>query len=173
MQLRAIPGRKRVLKDRYGSVVESVESVTLPVPGKDITLSLDRRLQYLVYRELKAAVAAHHAHGASAVVLDARSGEVLAMVNEPGFNPNNRARLRSSVFRNRIVTDVFEPGSTLKQFTPAPAPESGKFFPQTMIDTGSGQLTIGRNTIRDAHNYGPLTVAQVIEKPSNVGAPRT
>jgi cell division protein FtsI (penicillin-binding protein 3) len=171
-QLRAIPGRKRVLKDRYGNIVESVESVTLPVPGKDVTLSLDRRLQYLVYRELKAAVAAHHAHGATAIVLDVRSGEVLAMVNEPGFNPNNRANLRSSVFRNRAVTDVFEPGSTLKPFTAAAALESGKFFPHTMIDTAPGQLTIGRNTIRDAHNYGPLTVAQVIEKSSNVGAAR-
>ncbi|MEK7759532.1 MAG: penicillin-binding transpeptidase domain-containing protein, partial [Pseudomonadota bacterium] len=171
-QLRAIPGRKRVLKDRYGNIVQSVESVTLPVPGKDVTLSLDRRLQYLVYRELKAAVAAHHARGASAIVLDARSGEVLAMVNEPGFNPNNRASLRSSVFRNRAVTDVFEPGSTLKPFTAAAALESGKFFPHTMIDTAPGLLSVGRNTIRDAHNYGPLTVAQVIEKSSNVGAAR-
>ncbi len=171
-QLRAIPGRKRVLKDRYGNIVESVESVTLPVPGKDITLSLDRRLQYLVYRELKAAVATHHAHGASAIVLDARSGEVLAMVNEPGFNPNNRASLRSSVFRNRAVTDVFEPGSTVKPFTIAAALESGKFFPHTLIDTAPGLLTVGRNTIRDAHNYGQLTVAQVIEKSSNIGAAR-
>ncbi len=170
--LRAIPGRKRVLKDRYGNIVESVESVTLPVPGKDVTLSLDRRLQYLVYRELKAAVAAHQARGASAIVLDVRSGEVLAMVNEPGFNPNNRANLRSSVFRNRAVTDVFEPGSTVKPFTVAAALESGKFFPHTMIDTAPGLLTVGRSTIRDVHNYGPLTVAQVIEKSSNVGAAR-
>jgi len=171
-ELRAIPGRKRVLKDRYGKIVESVESVTLPVPGKDVTLSLDRRLQYLVYRELKTAVAAYHARGASAIVLDARSGEVLAMVNEPGFNPNNRASLRSSVFRNRAVTDVFEPGSTVKPFTVAAALESGKFFPHTMIDTTPGQLAVGRSTIRDTHNYGLLTVAQVIEKSSNVGAAR-
>jgi cell division protein FtsI (penicillin-binding protein 3) len=171
-QLRAIPGRKRVLKDRYGNIVESVESVTLPVPGKDITLSLDRRLQYLVYRELKAAVTTHHARGASAIVLDVRSGEVLAMVNEPGFNPNNRARLRSSVFRNRVVTDVFEPGSTLKPFTAAAALESGKFLPHTKIDTGPGLFTVGRNTIRDTHHHGPLTVAQVIEKSSNIGAAR-
>ncbi len=170
--LRATPGRKRVLKDRHGNIVESVESVTLPVPGKDVTLSIDRRLQYLVYRELKAAVAAHRARGASAIVLDARSGEVLAMVNEPGFNPNNRASLRSAVFRNRAVTDVFEPGSTIKPFTVAAALESGKFFPHTMIDTGPGLLTVGRNTIRDSHNYGQLTVSQVIEKSSNVGAAR-
>lgn len=171
-QLRAIPGRKRVLKDRYGRIVESVESVTLPVPGKDITLSLDRRLQYLVYRELKAAVVAHRARGASAIVLDVHSGEVLAMVNEPGFNPNNRASLRSSVFRNRVVTDVFEPGSTLKPFTAAAALESGKFYSHTLIDTGGGMLTVGRNTIRDTQSHGLLSVAQVIEKSSNIGAAR-
>ena len=170
--LRAIPGRKRVLKDRYGNIVEGVESVTLPVPGKDLVLSIDRRLQYLLYRELKTAVAAHRARGASALVLDPRSGEVLAMVNEPGFNPNNRASLRSSVFRNRIVTDVFEPGSTIKPFTVAAALESGKFFPHTLIDTGPGQLTVGRSTIRDTHNYGLLSVSQIIEKSSNVGAAR-
>jgi cell division protein FtsI (penicillin-binding protein 3) len=170
--LRAIPGRKRVLKDRYGRIVESVESVSLPVPGKDLTLSLDRRIQYLVYRELKNAVAVNHARGASAIVLDTRSGEVLAMVNEPGFNPNNRANLSSSLFRNRAVTDVFEPGSTVKPFTIAAALESGKFRPNTPIDTAPGQLTIGRSTIRDTHNYGLITVAQVIEKSSNVGAAR-
>lgn len=170
--LRAIPGRKRVLKDRYGKVVESVESVSLPVPGKDLTLSIDRRLQYLVYRELKAAVAQNHARGASAVLLDARTGEVLALVNEPGFNPNNRSNLSSSLFRNRAVTDVFEPGSTVKPFTIAAALESGRFTPSTLIDTAPGQFTVGRNTIRDVHNYGLITVAQVLEKSSNIGAAR-
>lgn len=170
--LRAVPGRKRVLKDRYGNIVENVESVTLPVPGKDLTLSLDRRLQYLVYRELKTAVAQHRARAASAILLDVQTGEILAMVNEPGFNPNNRANLVSSVFRNRAVTDVFEPGSTIKPFTVAAALESGRFSAYTTIDTAPGFLTVGRNTIRDVHNYGPLTVAQVIEKSSNVGAAR-
>jgi len=170
--LRAIPGRKRVLKDRYGNIVESVESVTLPVPGKDLTLSIDEHIQYLVYRELKAAVAANHARGASAIVLDARTGEVLAMVNEPSFNPNNRANLNSARFRNRAVTDVFEPGSTVKPFTIAAALESGRFLPNTPIDTRPGQMTIGRNTIRDVHDYGLITVSQVIEKSSNVGAAR-
>jgi cell division protein FtsI (penicillin-binding protein 3) len=170
--LRAIPGRKRVLKDRFGNIVESVESVSLPVPGRDLTLSIDRRLQYLVYRELKAAMAQHHARGATAILLDARTGEVLAMVNEPGFNPNNRAQLVSSVFRNRAVTDVFEPGSTIKPFTIAAALESGRFSPHTAIDTAPGLLTVGRNTIRDAHNYGSITVTQVIEKSSNIGAAR-
>ena len=168
--LRATPGKKRVLKDRLGNVVETVESISLPVPGRDLTISLDRRIQYLAYRELKAAVAEHKARGATAIVLDARSGEILALVNEPGFNPNNRNKLRSQVFRNRAVTDVFEPGSTLKPFTIATALESGKFFPSTLIDTAPGNIQVGRNTIRDTHNYGLLTVAGVIEKSSNVGA---
>ncbi len=170
--LRATAGRKRVLKDRFGNVVESVESVTLPVPGKDLTLSLDRRIQYLAYRELRAAMAQHQARAASAIVLDARSGEVLAMVNEPGFNPNNRANLASSRFRNRAVTDSFEPGSTVKPFTIAAALDSGKFLPNTPIDTAPGLMTVGRNTVRDQHNYGLITVAQVLEKSSNVGAAR-
>lgn len=170
--LRAVPGRKRVLKDRYGNIVESVESVSLPVPGRDVTLSIDRRLQYLAYRELHSAMAKHQARGASAIVLDARSGEILAMVNEPGFNPNNRANLVSSQFRNRAVTDVFEPGSTVKPFTVAAALESGRFAAHTLIDTGPGQLNVGRNTIRDVHNYGLISVSQVIEKSSNVGAAR-
>lgn len=170
--LRAVPGRKRVLKDRFGNIVESVESISLPEPGKDLTLSIDRRLQYLVYRELKSAVVQHHARGASAILLDARTGEVLAMVNEPGFNPNNRANLASNLFRNRAVTDVLEPGSTIKPFTVAAGLESGRFTPNTPIDTAPGLLTVGRNTIRDVHNYGQITVAQVLEKSSNIGAAR-
>jgi cell division protein FtsI (penicillin-binding protein 3) len=168
--LRAVPGKKRILKDRLGNVVETVESITLPVPGKDLTVSLDRRIQYLAYRELKAAVAAHGAHGGSAIVMDARTGEVIAMVNEPGFNPNNRTHLRSSLFRNRAVTDVFEPGSTVKPFTVAAALESGKFLPNTPVETAPGSYKIGEYFIRDARDYGRLTVAEVIEKSSNVGA---
>ncbi|HEX9627146.1 MAG TPA: penicillin-binding protein 2 [Acidiferrobacterales bacterium] len=168
--LRAIPGKKRVLKDRFGNIVETVESVSLPVPGKDLVLSLDRRIQYLAYRELKAAVAEHGARGGSAIVLDARTGEILALANEPGFNPNNRSRLDSQRFRNRAVTDVFEPGSTLKPFTVAAALESGKYAPDTPIDTAPGLLRVGHNTVRDIRNHGRLTVAEVIEKSSNVGA---
>ncbi len=168
--LRATPGKKRVLKDRFGNIVETVESVSLPAPGKDLTISIDRRVQFLVYNELKDAVERHKARAASAVVLDARSGEVLAMVNEPGFNPNNRGRLKSQVFRNRVVTDVFEPGSTSKPFTIAAALESGKYTPSSTIDTVPGSLQIGQYNIRDVHSYGLLTVAQVIEKSSNVGA---
>lgn len=168
--LRAVPGTKRVLKDLQGNAVEIVESLRLPVAGKDLTISLDRRIQYLAYRELKAAVAANHARGGSAVVLDAYTGEVLALVNEPDFNPNNRTNLRSDTFRNRAVTDLYEPGSTLKPFTVAAALESGKFSADTIVDTNPGTFQLGGKTIRDVHNYGVLTVARVIEKSSNVGA---
>ena len=168
--LRALPGTKRLLRDLQGNAVEVAESVVLPKPGKDLMLSIDGRIQYLAYRELKAAVLEHHAHAGSAIVLDARTGEVLALVNEPDFNPNNRAGLNSRTFRDRAVTDLFEPGSTLKPFTIACALESGKFSPGTVIDTTPGRIQIGDRIIRDVHDYGVLTVAGVIEKSSNVGA---
>ena len=168
--LRAVPGTKRLLRDLQGNAVEVAESVVLPKPGRDLTLSIDGRIQYLAYRELKAAVREHHAHAGSAIVLDARTGEVLALVNEPDFNPNNRAGLNSRTFRDRAVTDLFEPGSTLKPFTIACALESGKFSPGTVIDTTPGRIQIGDRIIRDVHDYGVLTVAGVIEKSSNVGA---
>ena len=168
--LRAVPGAKRVLRDLQGNAVEVAESVALPQPGKDLVLSIDRRIQYLAYRELKNAVMEHGARAGSAVVVDAHTGEVLALVNEPDFNPNNRAGLHSRIFRNRAVTDLFEPGSTLKPFTIACALESGKYKPGTVIDTTPGLLHIGDRTIRDVHDYGVLTVAGVIEKSSNVGA---
>ena len=167
--LRAIPGTKRVLKDLQGNAVEMVESIRLPVAGKDLVTSLDRRIQYLAYRELKAAVEANGARAGSAVVLDARTGEVLALVNEPDFNPNNRANLRSDAFRNRAVTDLYEPGSTMKPFTVAAALESGKYSSDTLIDTTPGTFRVGNKTIRDLHNYGVISVARVIEKSSNVG----
>ncbi|MHB8534400.1 MAG: peptidoglycan D,D-transpeptidase FtsI family protein [Sulfuricaulis sp.] len=168
--LRAVSGTKRLLRDLQGNAVEVAESVVLPKPGRDLTLSIDGRIQYLAYRELKAAVLAHHAHAGSAIVLDARTGEVLALVNEPDFNPNNRARFNSRTFRDRAVTDLFEPGSTLKPFTIACALESGQFLPDTIIDTTPGRIRIGDRTISDVHDYGVLTVAGVIEKSSNVGA---
>lgn len=168
--LRAVPGAKRLLRDLQGNAVEVAESVVLPKPGNDLVLSIDRRIQYLAYRELKTAVIEHQARAGSAIVLDVQTGEVLALVNEPDFNPNNRAGLRSGTFRNRAVTDLFEPGSTLKPFTIACALESGKFSYNSVIDTTPGMLQIGDRTIRDVHNYGVLTVAGVIEKSSNVGA---
>jgi len=170
--LRAIPGQKRVLKDLQGNIVEQVESLVLPKPGRDLVLSLDRHVQYLAYRELKHAIEAHGARGGSAVVLDVRSGEVLAMVNAPDFNPNNRAAIQGPTPRNRAVTDLFEPGSTMKPFTVAVALESGRFRPDTPIDTSGGAFQIGHRVIRDVHPYDTLTVAGVIEKSSNVGAGR-
>jgi len=168
--LRAVPGSKRVLKDLHGNSVEVVESLRLPAPGRDLIISLDRRVQYLAYRALKAAVATHGARAGSAIVMDAQTGEVLAMVNEPDFNPNNRANLQSRLFRNRAVTDLFEPGSTLKPFTIAAALESGRFTATSLIDTGPGSYRVGVKTIRDTHNYGTLTLRGIIEKSSNVGA---
>jgi cell division protein FtsI (penicillin-binding protein 3) len=169
--LRARPGLKRVLKDLQGNTVEVVESLVLPVPGRDIRLSIDRRIQYLAYRELRQAVETHRARAAAAVVLDARTGEVLALVNEPDFNPNNRETLRSPVvFRNRAVTDLFEPGSTLKPFTIAAALESGRFRPDTRIATAPGVFKVGDKLIHDLRDYGTLTLGGVLEKSSNVGA---
>jgi cell division protein FtsI (penicillin-binding protein 3) len=168
--LQAIPGKTKVLKDRLGHIVERVESISLPTPGRDIVVSIDQRIQYLAYRELKAAVRNNRARAGSVIVLDAQTGEILAMVNEPGFNPNNRLNLRSRLFRNRAVTDVVEPGSTLKPFTIATALESRRFSPRSRIDTSPGYLQVGHKTIRDTHNYGLLTVAGVLKKSSNVGA---
>lgn len=169
--LKGTPGSKRVIKDRLGRTVENVESISEPRPGQDLRLALDRRIQYLAYRELKAAVSRNQARAGSAVVLDVNTGEVLAMVNQPAYNPNNRGDLTSERMRNRTVTDVFEPGSTIKAFTVAAALESGKFRPDTPIDTGSGFLRINsRLTVRDVHNYGRIDVARVIQKSSNVGA---
>ncbi|HEY5603490.1 MAG TPA: penicillin-binding transpeptidase domain-containing protein [Gammaproteobacteria bacterium] len=168
--LRGTPGSKRVIKDRLGQVVEQVEQVRLPQRGNDVVLTIDRRIQYLAYRELKAAVQKHQAESGSAVILDARSGEILAMVNQPAYNPNNRDALQADHLRNRAITDVFEPGSTVKPFTVAAALESGKYGPQTIIDTTPGLYRVGRKVIRDFKNYGAIDVATVIQKSSNVGA---
>lgn len=168
--LRAVAGRKRILRDLHGNAVEAVESLVPAQPGRDLVVSIDRRLQYLAWRELKNAVETHQARAGAAVMLDAHTGEVLALVNEPDFNPNNRSGLKSQVFRNRAVTDLYEPGSTLKPFTVAAALESGKFTPRTVIETAPGVMLVGNKPIRDVHNHGLLTVAGVIEKSSNVGA---
>ena len=162
-------GAKRVLKDGHRQIIEDVESIRRPHPGKDLQLSIDRRIQYLAYRELKAAMQKHGARAASAVVLDVKTGEVLAMVNQPSFNPNNRQKLRSSHLRNRAVTDVFEPGSTLTPFIVASALESGRYRPDTPVSTSPGWMRVGRNTVRDVHDYGQLDVSGVIRKSSNVG----
>ncbi len=169
-QLAGKPGSRRVIKDRLGHIVEDVESIRTPQQGRDLALSIDAKIQYLAYRELKSAVAANQAKAGGIVVLDVRTGEVLAMVNLPSYNPNNRGKLEPMRTRNRAVTDLFEPGSTLKPFTVAVAIETGMVTPETVIQTAPGQLVIGKATIHDAHPLGALTVAQVIQKSSNVGA---
>jgi len=169
-RLRSIAGAKRVIKDRFGRVVENVERVSEPQPGEDIVLSIDRRLQYLAYRELKAAVKSNRADAGSVVILDVRTGEVLAMVNQPAYNPNNRTKLKSSHLRNRAVTDVFEPGSTIKPFTVAAALETGRFNGNTVVDVRPGYLKVGRKTIHDFRDYGIIDVSTILQKSSNVGA---
>jgi cell division protein FtsI (penicillin-binding protein 3) len=169
--LRGTPGANRVIKDRLGRVVETVERVSEPRPGQDVILSIDRRIQYLAYRELKAAVVKHQAQSGSAVVLDARTGEILAMVNQPAFNPNNRQEVQNlDGLRNRALTDVFEPGSTIKPFTVAAVLEAGLYKPNTVIDTSPGLFRVGGRLIHDVHDYGQIDVATVIQKSSNVGA---
>lgn len=168
--LHGVNGVQRVVKDRLGQIIKHVDLMKQPQPGKDLVLSLDRRLQYLAYRELKSAVASNKAKSGSAIILDVSTGEVLAMVNQPALNPNNRDDYDSERSRNRAVTDLFEPGSTLKPFTIAAALESGKFKTTTVIDTAPGTFQLGHYTIRDTHNYGRLDLGGIIQKSSNVGA---
>jgi cell division protein FtsI (penicillin-binding protein 3) len=165
-------GSRRVIKDRIGHIIEDVESVKTPQEGRNLALSIDRSIQYLAFRELKSAVEAHKAKAGAIVVLNARTGEILAMANLPSYNPNNRVKLDRNSTRNRSITDSFEPGSTLKPFTISAALESGKYKPGSMIETAPGYFSIGPATIHDAHPEGLLSVAQVIQKSSNVGAAR-
>ncbi|MBI3902322.1 MAG: penicillin-binding protein 2 [Nitrosomonadales bacterium] len=163
-------GSERVIKDRRGHIVEDVASIRAPKPGSDLALSLDSKMQYLAFREIKLAVEQHHAKAGSIVVLDAKSGEVLALANWPSYNPNNRDKPATKMLRNRAVTDLFEPGSTIKPFTVATALEAGKFTPDSVINTENGVFTVGGRKIHDTHPYASLTVAQVIQHSSNVGA---
>lgn len=169
-KLRGKSGHRRVIKDRKGRIVEDMESIRAPQHGERLTLSIDARIQYLAFRELKKAIAEHRAKAGGIVVLDAVTGEVLAMANFPTYNPNNRGTHDPARARNRAVTDLFEPGSTLKPFTAATALEAGTVTADSVIHTAPGQLTIGKATISDVHPSNALTVAQVIQKSSNVGA---
>jgi len=164
------PGSRRVIINRRGEIVEDVASIRAPQEGRDLALSIDSRLQYLAFREIKAAVEANKAKAGAMVMLDPRTGEILALANWPSYNPNNRSRAARDKMRNRALIDTFEPGSTLKPFTIAAALDSGKFAPGTIVDTSPGRFSIGRATIHDAHREGVLTVEQVIQKSSNVGA---
>lgn len=163
------PGSRHVIRDRRGYIVEDVTSIEKPRDGQTLTLSIDRKIQYLAFRELKNAVDTHKAKGGGIVVLDARTGEVLALANYPSFNPNNRGRYDPAARRNRAITDLYEPGSTMKPISIAAALESGKFKSSTVISTNNGTLTIGPATIRDTHSYGPLTLGGIVQKSSNVG----
>lgn len=167
--LAGVTGSRRVIKDRLGHIVEDIESIREPHDGKDLALSVDSKIQYIAYSQLKEAVEKHKAKAGGVVVLDVKTGEVLALANLPTYNPNNRSVLTGAQLRNRVLTDTFEPGSTMKPFTVALALESKRVLPTTSIQTAPGKITIGTATIGDAHPHGVLTVAQIIEKSSNVG----
>ena len=169
-QLAGKPGSRRVIRDRRGSIVEDVEAIRAPQDGRDVQLALDSKIQYLAYTALKQAITEHRAKAGGVVVLDAKTGEVLALANLPTYNPNNAGRRSGAQLRNRALTDTFEPGSTMKPFTAALAIDKGKFSFNTPIQTAPGRLTIGNSTISDAHPHGVLTVAEVIQKSSNVGS---
>jgi len=164
-----VTGSRRVIKDRLGRIVEDIEAVREPHDGQDLTLSIDSKIQYIAFTQLKEAVEKHKAKAGGIIVVDARTGEVLALANMPTYNPNDRSVLTGAQLRNRVLTDTFEPGSTLKPFTVALALDTHRVTPSTVFQTSPGKLTIGTATIGDSHPHGPLTVAQIIEKSSNIG----
>lgn len=167
------PGSKRVLQDRLGRIIGDVEQIRAPRPGRELRTSLDLRLQYVAYRELKAAVSASQARSGSLVMLDAQTGEVLAMVDQPSFNPNDRSQRDATRYRNRAVTDIFEPGSAFKPLVLATALESGRYGPDSVVDTSPGYLEVdGRILTEDSSRLGRITVTTVLARSSNVGAGR-
>ena len=165
-------GAKRVIQDRYGRIVQNVDSIRPARPGRDLVLSIDLRIQYLAYRELKAAIRDQRARAGSIVVLDVASGEVLAMVNQPAFNPNDRDQFVASAYRNRAATDIFEPGSSMKPFFVAAGIASGKYDDRSIIDTSPGFFKVGSRPIEDERNLGAINLATVLAKSSNVGMAR-
>ena len=166
--LKGIPGKKEVIKDRMGNIVDELRSIREPKEGHDLALSLDSRVQYLAYLELKKAMTEYNATAGSIVILDAETNEVLAMVNQPSFNPNHIVGVQDGRYRNRAVTDQFEPGSTIKAFTIASILNSGKFKPTDEIDTNPGWINLDGHVVEDVHNYGTVSVAQAVQKSSNV-----
>lgn len=168
-QLAGQAGSRRVIKDRLGRVVEAVGETVHPVDGQDLQLSIDSKVQFYAYQTLRDAVAQHKAKAGSVVVLDAQTGEILALANYPSYSPDKRGNLTGEQLRNRALTDSFEPGSTIKPFTVALALEQGLVKPETPIQTAPGRITITGSTITDVHPYGVLTVNEVIQKSSNVG----
>ncbi len=162
-------GAKRVLKDRRGQSIENVASIRPAHHGRDLRISIDLRLQYLAYRTLKTAIRAHEARSGSIVVLDVETGEVLAMANQPTYNPNDRSQFAAARYRNRAITDIFEPGSSIKPLVVAAALESGQYRPSSIIDTAPGFVTIGAKTIEDGHNLGRVSLTTILARSSNVG----
>lgn len=167
--LNGVLGGRRIVRDGRRRIIEDADYVREPIPGRDLSLAIDQRLQYLAYRELKKAVLKHRARSASLVLLDAQNGDVLAMVNQPSFNPNSRKAVNRSAFRNRAITDLFEPGSTMKPFAVACGLELGLVRPESVINTNPGSLRVGSNVVKDIHNYGSLDVTRILQKSSNVG----
>lgn len=168
-QLKPVIGKKRVLEDRTGRWVKDIDQLRAAHSGQDIALSIDLRIQGIAYRELEQAVKQYKARSATLVMIDVRTGEVLAMVSAPSFNPNNRQEYQGSATRNRALTDLLEPGSTMKPFTIVSALESRQFKPSTVVDTSPGRYYIGQHLIRDHHDYGQLSIQEVLSKSSNVG----
>jgi len=169
--LQGIPGRRQVMKDRRGHIIEELNTIQTAEPGKSLELSIDFHLQNIAYRELKEEFIIRRAKAASIVVLDVDTGEVLAIANQPSYNPHNKANMTDfSVLRNRAITDVIEPGSTVKAFTIAAALESGLYAPGTIIETSPGWMMVGGNEVKDLFNYGTLTTTGVITKSSNIGS---
>ena len=169
--LRGVPGKRQVVRDRRGHIIEELNTLQPAQPGKNLELSIDFRLQNIAYRELKEEFIKRRAKAATVVVLDVDTGEVLAMANQPSYNPHNKANMSDfSVMRNRAITDIFEPGSTIKAFTMAAALESGIYVPETVIETSPGWMMINGKEIKDILNYGTLTVEKVITKSSNIGS---
>jgi cell division protein FtsI (penicillin-binding protein 3) len=162
-------GAKRVIQDRYGRRVQDVESIRPTRQGRDLVLSLDLRIQYLAYRELKKAIQQQRARSGSVVVIDVLTGEVLAMVNQPAFNPNDRDQRAPAAYRNRAATDIFEPGSSIKPFVVAAALASGRYDASSVVDTGQGFVTVGSKIIEDEHPIGAASLATILAKSSNVG----
>ena len=163
-------GAKRVIQDRYGRIVQDVESIRAVRPGRDLVLSIDLRIQYLAYRGLKAAIRENRARAGSVVVMDVTTGEVLAMVNQPAYNPNDRSQLTPAMYRNRAVTDIFEPGSVMKPFVVAAGLASGKYHENSFIDTSPGFLKVGATTVEDEHgSLGRIDLSTILAKSSNVG----
>ncbi|MFN5745186.1 MAG: peptidoglycan D,D-transpeptidase FtsI family protein [Methylococcaceae bacterium] len=167
--LRGIDGARRAVRDGKRRIIEKMEDIRQPVPGKDLTLSIDERLQYIANRELKDAVTRHKARSGTLAMLDAQTGEVLAMANQPAFNPNNRSKTHAEVSRNRAITDLYEPGSTMKPFAVACALELGLTHPHAVFNTNGGMMHVGSNVVKDVHSYGSMDVTKILQKSSNVG----